>query len=244
VTRRFAVAAGTYDADQVRIEGPLAHRMANVLRLRPGESVQLFDGSGVEARVVLESVHASAVAARVLTRMPGPPPGADVRLYVAVAKGERFDWLVEKATELDVARIVPIVTARSVVRAEGNARVERWRRIAVEAAEQCGRGTLPAIDAPARFADALASAEGVVVMPYEAAGPDASTVARAIASITPAPSIVSVFIGPEGGFVPAEVERAVAAGGRLVTLGPRTLRVETAALAALVLVNDALRAAS
>jgi 16S rRNA (uracil1498-N3)-methyltransferase len=243
MTRRFAVAAGAYDADVVRIEGPLARRMANVLRLRPGEYVQLFDGSGIEARVLLESVRPAAVDARVVERVSGPPPPpADVRLYVAVAKGERFDWLVEKATELDVARIVPIVTARSVVKAEGGARLERWRRIAAEAAEQCGRGTVPAVAAPVRFADAIGAAEGALLMPYEAAGPGAPTVGRVIADITPRPGIVSVIVGPEGGFEPAEVERALAAGARVATLGRRILRVETAAIAALVLINDALAA--
>ena len=172
-----------------------------------------------------------------------PEPRLKLRLYQAIAKGERFEWLLEKGTEIGVASFVPMICARSVVKtsAEGN-RVDRWRRIVVEAAEQCGRGAVPAVDAPLRYADAVASAPGIVLLPYEAAGHAAPPIAAALAAEIDALfalSEVSIFIGPEGGFEPAEVEAAVATGAQVVTLGDRVLRSETAGLVAATLVMQA-----
>jgi 16S rRNA (uracil1498-N3)-methyltransferase len=180
------------------------------------------------------------VTATVLERCAGAPePRVRVHLYQSITKGERFEWLVEKATEIGVASITPLITARSVVRTAGDAaRLDRWRRIAVEAAEQSGRSAIPAINAPRAFDAALAAAEGVLVLPFEAAGEDAPPIQRAIdieIDALFASSAVSIFIGPEGGYEEAEVERAREAGAAIVTMGQRVLRSETAGLIATTL---------
>jgi 16S rRNA (uracil1498-N3)-methyltransferase len=140
--------------------GGEAHRyLSRVLRLGAGDEVTLFDGRGVEveARIVASGARATRLelGAR---RAVAAAAGARVTLLQAIAKGERMDWLVEKATELGVARIAPVVTARGVARPDGEAgRVRRWRTLAAEAARQCGRADVPAVDAPRALAAALAA---------------------------------------------------------------------------------------
>jgi 16S rRNA (uracil1498-N3)-methyltransferase len=244
MSRRFYVPPPALDPDTVAIDATLAQRLAKVLRLRAGEEITLFDGSGIEALVRIERVDARGGTATVIARREGAPePRVRLHLYQAISKGERFDWLVEKGTEIGVAAFTPLITARSVVRThvEG-ARLERWRRIAVEAAEQCRRSAVPAVDPPAALDEALARAEGVLLLPYEAAGESAPAIHRAIdADIDAlfALSAVSLFIGPEGGFEDAELERARAAAATIVTLGPRILRAETAGLVAATLILHA-----
>jgi 16S rRNA (uracil1498-N3)-methyltransferase len=167
VTRRFFVEPPLDGSAEVRISGPLARRLATVLRMQSGDEVVLFDGSGEDVRVRLDQVHQRAVEGSVVERSESPAEShVRVHLYQSITKGERFEWLIEKATELGAARVVPLIAARSVVRTGGDAsKRDRWRRIAVEAAEQCGRALPPAIEAPQRFDDAIASAPGVLVLP-------------------------------------------------------------------------------
>lgn len=245
MTRRFFVEPPLDHAPEVRIAGALARRVASVLRLRPGDEVVLFDGSGEDVRVRIEHVSQRMVNARAVERTPAPPePHARLHLYQSISKGERFEWLLEKGTEMGVARFVPLLAARSVVRTTGDsAKRDRWRRIVIEAAEQCGRGAVPEVDAPQLFDEALASAPGIVVVPYERAGDRAQTIQAALdAQIDAlfALAEVSIFIGPEGGFEPGEIERAEAAGAAIVTMGPRVLRSETAGLVAATLVMHAI----
>jgi 16S rRNA (uracil1498-N3)-methyltransferase len=243
--RRFYVAPGAIDGESVILDSALAQRLANVLRLKAGDRIALFDGGGDDATVRLTSVTARRIAGEVETRAPGPPESRTrVHLYQSITKGERFEWLVEKATEIGVASVTPLLTARAVVKtAGGGARAERWQRIAIEAAEQCGRGVVPAIGAPARLEEAFASAAGVLLLPYEDADHTAPSVAGALHERVDdvfASASVSIFIGPEGGYEPAEVEHAHAAGAAVITLGDRVLRSETAGLVALTLVMQAI----
>ncbi len=242
--RRFFIDPGALEGGSVRIEGPLAHRLAKVLRLKPGEGVAFFDGSGTDVVTTLSTVSDKAVACDVIERVPGPAESPTVvHLYQSITKGDRFEWLIEKATEIGVARIVPLVTARAVVKTAGEGkRADRWRRIAVEAAEQCGRSRVPLVDVPRPFAAALESSVGVRLLPFEAAddlAPSIATVLHDRIDELYAVSAVSIFIGPEGGYEGSEVEAAQAAGASVVTLGHRILRSETAGLVASTLVMQA-----
>jgi 16S rRNA (uracil1498-N3)-methyltransferase len=244
MTRRFFVEAATLARDDVTLVDDLAHRLMTVLRLRPGAEVALFDGSGREATVRIERADDRSVHACVVERYDGPPePRVRLNLYQSITKGERFEWLLEKGTEIGVARFVPLIAARAVVATKGAGnRAQRWRRIVVEAAEQCGRSAVPEIGEPARFDAAIASAPGVLLLPYEAAGGEAPGVQAAMNGDIDALfalSEVSVFIGPEGGFEPAEVAAAEAVGATVVTMGERVLRSETAGLVAASLVMQA-----
>lgn len=225
---------------EVSLPPDLARRLATVLRLKPGERIVLADGSGRDHEAELVSVSSRAVTAVLLAERPSPlEPGVEVVLYQSLIRPQRFELVLEKGTELGVARFVPLITERVQVKTEGGSqRAERWRRIVTEAAEQCERGRVPAVDAPMRFEEAIASAPGLKLLPWEE---ERSTGLRAgLAALTERPSTVSLFIGPEGGFSPEEAALSRSAGCVTVSLGPRVLRSETAGIVAVALVMEAL----
>ena len=241
MTRRFYVEPPALESDEIALDGALAHRLAKVLRLRTGDDITLFDGSGVEVRATLEHLSDKRATAAVSERSAGlEEPRVAVHLYQSITKGERFEWLLEKGTEIGVASFTPMITARAVVKTnEGAPRIDRWRRIVVEAAEQCGRSAVPTVGAPLSFDRALSADQAVVLLPYEDAGAAAPAIAEALNNEIDAlfaMSAVNVLIGPEGGYDPAEVEQATAAGAIVVTMGRRVLRSETAGLVAATLV--------
>src|SRR5262249_24407597 len=157
-------------------------------------------------------------------------------LLIGLLKGEKMDWVVQKATELGVARVVPVATTHGVVKLDAEraaSRRERWTRIAEEAAKQCGRADLPEIAEVSAFAEAVAAARGWKLLLHEA---ERGQPLRAALPAS-APEVVTVAVGPEGGFAPDEVAAARAAGFAVSGLGPRVLRAETAAIAALAVLG-------
>jgi len=248
VTRRFHVddgrIEGASDGDRIELGAALSSRLAKVLRMRAGEEVVLFDGGGQDVRVRLDEINERRATGTVVERIESPAePRVRLSLYQSITKGDRFEWLLEKGTEIGVARFVPLLTARAVVKPEGGGnRADRWRRIVIEAAEQSGRAGVPRVEAPQRFVDALASAPGVLLLPYEAAGEQTPDIAAALTADIDALfalSEVSVFIGPEGGWEEAEVAAAREADAAVVTMGQRVLRSETAGIVAATLVMHA-----
>ena len=208
---------------EVRLDGAQSHRLRSVLRLRPGDGLAVFDGGGGEWEATVVAVVGDGVTLRIGAALdPLAEPPVAVTLLCAFPRGQRGDWIVEKATELGAAAITPLASDRSVMQ-PGEGRVERWRRVAIEAAEQCGRASLPA------FGEEPPSGALRLI-----ADPAArQTVAEALASVSPAPDVVAIYIGPEGGWTSEERERLIAAGALPVNLGPRRLRVETAAIVTL-----------
>jgi 16S rRNA (uracil1498-N3)-methyltransferase len=212
--------------------------MARVLRLRVGDHVLLLDNSGREHEVELTALTATAAQGVLIASSEGAgEPCVRLVLYQAMIKGQRFDWVLEKGTELGVAAFVPVLSSRSLIRpAEASAaRLERWRRVIVEAAEQSGRCRLPEISPPLPFDEACASAAGLRILPWE--GETAASLGAVLAAARQqAVPAVSLFIGPEGGFPLEEVRLARRLGVRTVSLGRRILRAETAAIVAAALV--------
>lgn len=213
----------------------VAHQAGHVLRLRPGARIILLDDSGDECEVELTTFARGEIGARVVERRAGAPaPGPRVTLYACMLKGEKFAWTLQKATELGAAAITPVVSERTIA-AEGDlteGKGERWSRIVREAAEQCRAARLPALGRPLSWAAAVAAGRQaqVAIVPWEAA--PAGGLGTVVAAARQAES-VSLFIGPEGGLTAEEVALAQAAGARVVSLGPRILRAETAAVAML-----------
>jgi len=235
---RFFVPPEAISGDQVSLEGDLASRLSRVLRLKPGAAVVLLDGSGLEYDARLEKVGPRQVTAAVVGRRAGrPEPEVRLVLYQSLVKGERFDWVLEKGTELGVAAFVPLLSRRNVVRPVPgrSGRPDRWQRVVREAAEQCGRSVLPEVLPAQRFEDALSAAADLRLLPWE--GEDALGLATALRRARPdlealERPTVAVLIGPEGGFAAEEVALAREAGAQVVSLGRRILRSETAGIAA------------
>ncbi len=202
----------------------------------------LSEGGGREYEVQLTGVSSYAVTGVVLgEREALHEPEATLVLYQSLIRANRFDLVLEKGTEIGVSRFVPVISARSLVQGDGEpaaARGERWRRIVIEAAEQSGRGRPPRVDGPLPFEEAVRQARGVKVMPYE--GERARSMGAYLRGLSRRPDIVSLFIGPEGGFEDSEVDLAREAGAEIVSLGPRILRSETAGIVASALMLDAL----
>jgi 16S rRNA (uracil1498-N3)-methyltransferase len=229
---RFLVESEGWHADRVVFSAAQAHQIAAVLRLKPGDHVRVFDGQRPCDRLVELT---SASDGRLLPDEVRQAAEARTRLIVcpSLLPRDKFELVLQKLTEVGVSRIVPVVCERSVVREmPDERRLSRWRAILREAAEQSGRGRVPELSPPEPFGQAVASAPDLRLLAY-AAEPGLSLVA----ALTPDAPLVSVFVGPEGDFSPGEVARACEAGARIVSLGPRILRAETASLvlAALVL---------
>lgn len=206
---------------------------ARVRRVRPGEEVVVLDGSGWSAIGVVDSLAGRAVRVRVVSAQPhrqGESP-LDLTLAVALLKSDRFDWLVEKATELGVTRIRPFASRYSLARPSG-ARRERWRQIALAAAKQCARTVPPEVHAPVGFQEVIRDLAGTKLL-------FAATSAAEGLPAQPAAGPIGVIIGPEGGFTADELNEARTAGCLLAGLGPRILRAETAAVSAVALCQHA-----
>lgn len=215
----------------VSLPADAAHHARVVLRLRPGAPVRLFDGAGREYEATLEALSPREARARVSGEVtPRPESPLHVTLALAALKGDRMEWALQKAVELGVTALRPIVTARTDSAARPalqGARHERWARVAISAAEQCGRAVVPPV-APAVTLGALLAErfDGQRLLFCERPGqPSLATLPR--------PTHVLALIGPEGGWDDVEIDAARAAGIAAVGLGPRILRAETASVSAL-----------
>jgi 16S rRNA (uracil1498-N3)-methyltransferase len=231
MTHRFWVAGEQLDAEQVRFTQEQAHQLRSVLRLRSGDQVRVFDGLNMADRLVELT---DAGTGRVVGEVAQPPePRTRLSVFPALLQRDKFEVVLQKLTEVGAAAITPVITARSLVREAPDARrYARWRAILREAAEQCGRGVVPELLAVEPLWAALEGADGRLVVAYE--GERQRELRDALAEH---PSVVSILVGPEGGYTSDEVDCARRQGAEVVTLGPRVLRTETASplLAALVL---------
>jgi 16S rRNA (uracil1498-N3)-methyltransferase len=214
-----------------------AHHVARVLRLRAGDEVRVFDGRGREwsARLVPSERPSATTVELVEEVAPVPEPSVRVTLAAGILKGDHMDAIVRDATMMGAAEIVPLITEHVMVPKkawQGTAAFERWQRVAVASAKQCGRAVVPEIAAPIALDAVLAPGSGqtIVMFVEPAVGVEATPVSRIP---TPNDRILLVFIGPEGGWSAAEVTQARAAGATLAHLGPRTIRADAMATAAL-----------
>lgn len=232
---RFFVSAEELLQDEILLSGDVA-RHAAVLRLKPGEKVTLCDGEGREALCRVQSAEKDALLLRVLSRGQSESEAhVFVTLYMAFSKSDKFEHVVQKATELGAFRVVAFPSARCVSRPDEKSlknKLSRWEKIAASAAEQSGRGVIPKVSALPSFAAVLAEANqtDVPVLCYE--NEDGFSLSDALRKKTGF-STVSLITGPEGGLTEEEVDAAREAGVFVCTLGKRILRCETAPLAAL-----------
>ena len=217
------------------------NHIRNVLRMRADEEVLIADGQGAEYRCKLIELNENEVRAQILWKLDGNAELASaITLFQGLPKSDKMDLIVQKCVELGVDRIVPVSTKRAVVKLDAKkeeTRLKRWNTISESAAKQSGRGVIPEVSGVMSFEKALEEAKKleVLLIPYERAEHMAET-RRVMGEIRPGQS-VGIFIGPEGGFEESEVEEAVAAGAKAITLGRRILRTETAGLAVLAMLS-------
>lgn len=237
---QFLVHPCDVDASRALLRDGEARHLVVVLRARPGDPVLVFDGEGRRWAGRFAGGDGSGARIEALSPLPANEPPVALHLAAAVPKGERWDWLLEKATELGVTEIHPVSTGRTVahVPAErAGAKVERWRQRLVAAAKQCERGRVPRVEPPLELGDfcsglgARGPGEVRVVLAERSGAPGPRQEG-------PAPSRVVLAVGPEGGWEPGELRRLEGAGFSPLGLGPRVLRAETAAVAGLCLVQS------
>lgn len=211
-----------------------AHYLGRVLRLNVGAAVQLFDGSGQEYLGELIEVGKKSVRVALTEQLAGQAESAlRVHLGQGLSRGERMDWAIQKATELGVAAITPIVSERCEVRLKderADKRMAHWRQIAISACEQCGRSTVPVIHPPLLLSEWLQQADADLKLVLH-------PVAEPLASHAK-PQTLAFLIGPEGGLNDSEISQAQAAGFHAARLGPRVLRTETAPVVALAVAQQ------
>ena len=234
---RFFVSPQQLNRESVQILGEDARHLSKSLRMRPGEEVTVCDGAGFDYLCSIEELSPDEVRCRILSRSPSlSEPRTAVTLYQALPKGDKLDFIVQKAVELGAAEVVPVLTRFCVSRPDERAaekKVQRLQKIAEEAAKQSGRGILPAVLPLHSLEQALERmrSSDLPLICYEGGG-------EPFSRLLPREGVrtVSVLIGSEGGFASEEVQAAREKGLRPVTLGRRILRCETAPIAALTAV--------
>jgi len=229
---RFFIQHSQIQGSRLYVEGPDVNHIKNVLRMKRGDQVMVSDGEGMQYLCALESFADGLVWFEIVdTWKENRELSSKLYLFQGLPKSDKMELIIQKATELGVYEVVPVVTGRTVVRLDekkAQKKTARWNAIAESAAKQSGRSRIPRVREAMTFSEALASAGelDVLLIPYEKAeGMEATR--QVIEGIRPGQS-VGIFIGPEGGFEEAEVEQAVALGAAPVTLGRRILRTETA----------------
>jgi 16S rRNA (uracil1498-N3)-methyltransferase len=234
---RVHVDADLRSGGQLTVEGSAGNHIARVLRLRAGDALTLFNGQGGEYGGSIEQIRRDSVLISVLEHRPVERESPfELVLVQGISRGERMDWVVQKATELGVSQIAPIFTERSVVQLDERQaarKLQHWRSIAIAACEQSGRNRVPHIAAPLGLYDLLqhpSTGRGAYLL-----SPAGS---KRLSDITATEMAATVLIGPEGGLTDIEQESAIKSGYTPVRLGPRVLRTETAAVCALTLLQQ------
>lgn len=227
---------------------PIAHQLRNVLRLNVGTHIVLLDGHGAAYGAEITVLEKQSAAGVVLEEQSVTrEPTVHLALYQCSLKADKFEWVLQKGTELGVSCFVPVISERSIVRPAAALlkKYARWQQIVQEAAEQSGRTRLPQLHPPLTWREATDHGQGLRYMPWEesAIGSDALGLGQAVENAqTPSgtPKSVNLLLGPEGGISADEAAEAVSQGWQPVSLGPRILRAETAALAAITILMERL----
>lgn len=247
--RRFYAPPENISASLITLSENETHHLMHVLRMTPGQEAFVFDGCGREFRCTFSRLDGSQAQLEIQAALSDVVESPlEIILVQALAKREKFDFVIQKATELGVTSIVPLVTRYSDVRLDDQQkgeRVERWRRISLEAAKQCGRRTLVEITTPCTLREFVAELKNAEKIPGVASKPDKTLlfsekggvpIADAVVAFPPNGRI-SALVGPEGGWSDDEVDSLKDCGCEPITLGPRVLRTETAALVAITLIQ-------
>lgn len=234
---RFHLPPGECLGSEITLTGREAHHAQDVLRLRAGQRLEVLDGAGAELLCEITEVSGKLLRLAVRQRHQTPPRPHHITLLQAIPKGRAMETIIQKATELGAARIVPLLSERTVPSLEGDsaeAKREKWQQVAIEAIKQCGNPWLPVVEAPVTPKEFLARNEPVELPLIGSLLNDRRHPRRCFEDFQREhgrlPQTLCAWIGPEGDFTPAELGLIKAAGALPITLGPLILRSETAAL--------------
>jgi 16S rRNA (uracil1498-N3)-methyltransferase len=235
---RFFISPEQVSGQSITISGEDVHHIVKVLRMKTGDELLLCDGKGAEYSATIAQVNKSDIAAEVKARSKREIRYPPITLGQGLPKSDKRDWIVQKATEFGVAKIIPLLTERTIVKVrEEGKRVARWQRIAREAAMQSNRLDIPRVGHLVSFPEFLRTLSPrprtLLLLPWE----DGTVPIREILRANPDIKNIVVLIGPEGGFSAHEAEAAQGKGFHLVSLGPNILRTETAAVAVLSMIG-------
>lgn len=223
--RRFYAAQENFSSGKVTLSFEETRHLRDVLRLRAGDKAQVFDGAGNEFLCRIECIAKRHTELKILEKVqPAAESKLELTLAVALLKGEKIDLVIQKAVELGVMKIVPLVTRRADVKLKDEEKkLRRWQKIALEACKQSGRARLMSVEPPTDFEDFVGMAKGTRILFAERGGNSFSIIKPDIK--------MTAVIGAEGGWEATEVEKARKGGFQIITLGGRILRAETAAIA-------------
>ncbi len=240
----FYLPSPAWEAERLCLTGDEARHCAQVTRHRVGDQVVIFDGAGRKAEAQIDTLGKAEVHLTVLAEQQISPPRRPITLLQAVTKGDTFEWIIEKAVELGVRRIVPVITERTIVRLDARdaaKKHEKWQRVVLEACKQCGQAWLPEITAPLPLPAALEVAKPDRVRLVASLDPKARRLRGILSEAHDeagfSPLNFAVAIGPEGDFSPAEYEMLASRGWDAWSLGELVLRSETAAVCALSILS-------
>ncbi len=223
--------------DSATLDPEESHHCSHVLRLNEGDRVTVFDGAGREGQATIASTTSSRVTLKIGGTTKTPPPPCEITLAQAIPKGKNMDLIVQKAVELGASKLVPILSDRTIVQLDADETAkkrEKWHAVALEACKQSGQNHLPVLSAPMNMKDFLERMDKSSLLLIASLQPDARTLKFVLSEYTQQfgalPKRVTVFVGPEGDFTPAEISLAKSHGCQPITLGPIILRTETAAI--------------
>lgn len=231
--RRFYASVGQFQTETVTLNLEETRHLRDVLRLKENDKVQVFDGAGREFSCEIQNIGKKETQLKIVEQISpnAPESSLDLTLAVALLKGEKFDLVVQKAVELGVIKLVPLNTKRADVKLkDAEKKVERWRKIALEACKQSGRAALMRIEMPSDFAKFIETADGVKILFAERDGTSFSAIEKT--------EKLTAIVGAEGGWETSEIEAARRKGFQIITLGGRILRAETAAIAAAAVLQN------
>lgn len=234
--RSFFTEPENVSAEEIILTEDLSH-MKKVLRMEPGDEALVFDGTGTEYRVKILGLSSGGARCAILEKsFSDAEPELNVRLFQGIPKSDKMEQIIQKCTELGIFEVIPVRMDRCVAKLEGGSdKLKRWNKISREAAKQSGRGIAPEVKEPISFKEALGelSKADLAIMPYEILGHEGKKGLREILNENKSAKRLGIIIGPEGGFSDAEAELAREQGIKLVGLGKRILRTETAGSALL-----------
>jgi 16S rRNA (uracil1498-N3)-methyltransferase len=231
---RFYIPPQTWNPDKLALDAGETHHALEVLRMKAGDRATVFNGEGAEATVEIATVEKGAVSLKKIAAGKSQPLTCSLTLAQAIPKGKNMDLIVEKATELGATAIAPLLSERTVVKIDDSdalAKKDKWQRVAIEAAKQCGQNWVPTVAKPRTPKEFFQAGEKWDLMLIASLQPDSRPIKETLAEFSGKKlGRVLVLVGPEGDFTPAEINLAKNAGCRPITLGPIILRTETAAI--------------